>query len=304
MPYCINCGVKLDDNLITCPLCGTPVIDPKTLRPRSENLILQKPVSEGSSWEISDILTQPLIHKVSQKTAAISTITLLIPIITTLVWDILTSNAITWSFYPILSMLYFWFAVFFPSLFKTGRRMSFILNFGIATTIYLLLLDGFIPPVTWAWYPMLGIGLVLAVIITPVFLGRRYTFPVIIVYTGAGSLFLWGVESLTGGYWFLTLALPIALLTGGAAILINGLYTLISRRPADGSPYRAAAVSAAIAAVYFAGVDIICTLYIPTRASIGWSYIPGGILLLLSVLLFITGGNRKLRSFLEKKFHA
>ena len=32
MSYCVNCGVKLDDALIKCPLCNTPVINPKELK--------------------------------------------------------------------------------------------------------------------------------------------------------------------------------------------------------------------------------------------------------------------------------
>ena len=28
MPYCVNCGVKLNDDAKACPLCGTPVIHP------------------------------------------------------------------------------------------------------------------------------------------------------------------------------------------------------------------------------------------------------------------------------------
>jgi len=32
MSYCVNCGVKLDDALNKCPLCNTPVINPKELK--------------------------------------------------------------------------------------------------------------------------------------------------------------------------------------------------------------------------------------------------------------------------------
>lgn len=31
MSYCVNCGVELDKSLQTCPLCNTPVINPKEL---------------------------------------------------------------------------------------------------------------------------------------------------------------------------------------------------------------------------------------------------------------------------------
>jgi len=32
MSYCVNCGVKLDESLNKCPLCNTPVINPKDLK--------------------------------------------------------------------------------------------------------------------------------------------------------------------------------------------------------------------------------------------------------------------------------
>ena len=31
MSYCVNCGVELDGSLKDCPLCNTPVINPKEL---------------------------------------------------------------------------------------------------------------------------------------------------------------------------------------------------------------------------------------------------------------------------------
>ena len=31
MSYCVNCGVELEPSLKTCPLCNTPVINPKQL---------------------------------------------------------------------------------------------------------------------------------------------------------------------------------------------------------------------------------------------------------------------------------
>lgn len=36
MSYCVNCGVKLDSSLHTCPLCHTPVINPNAIRMQYE----------------------------------------------------------------------------------------------------------------------------------------------------------------------------------------------------------------------------------------------------------------------------
>lgn len=37
MSYCVNCGVKLDTALETCPLCHTPVINPNELKSQPTN---------------------------------------------------------------------------------------------------------------------------------------------------------------------------------------------------------------------------------------------------------------------------
>ena len=31
MSYCVNCGVKLEESLVRCPLCNTPVMNPNLL---------------------------------------------------------------------------------------------------------------------------------------------------------------------------------------------------------------------------------------------------------------------------------
>jgi hypothetical protein len=304
MAYCVRCGVKLEDRLTVCPLCGTPVIDPDTLLPKTAGT----PDTEGNdgheSVEISELLTQPPAHRLSPKTAALSSLALLVPIITTLVIDIITHNAVTWSFYPILSLLYTWFAFFFPSLFRLGRRLSYAVNFGIATIIYLLLLDGFLPPVSWAWYPIIGIGLIIVILSAPVLFGKRYRFPVIIVYGAAAVLALYLITLVRGSSWFTPLALPLVLFGLALALLLNGLRTIGIRRGRPGFSLRFAAASAVAAAVYGFFTDMVVTAYLPARTSLGWSCITGPVLLFTAVLLLCISGSSRLRSYAEKKFHA
>lgn len=35
MSYCVNCGVELDASLEACPLCNTPVVNPKDFAPQN-----------------------------------------------------------------------------------------------------------------------------------------------------------------------------------------------------------------------------------------------------------------------------
>ena len=36
MSYCVNCGVELDHTLKSCPLCETPVINPRDIERKEE----------------------------------------------------------------------------------------------------------------------------------------------------------------------------------------------------------------------------------------------------------------------------
>ena len=47
MSYCVNCGVKLEESLNKCPLCNTPVINPKGLK--KMGLISPFPTKEGET---------------------------------------------------------------------------------------------------------------------------------------------------------------------------------------------------------------------------------------------------------------
>lgn len=303
MAYCIKCGVELDDKLENCPLCNIPAFDPETLKPKQTKEENSSAFSGFPPREISEILTQPIIHRISHKTAALFSITMLIPVITVLLIDILTNNAVSWSFYPILSVLYTWLSLVFPFLFKTGKRLNLLINFVIASVIFLLLIDGFIPPVSWAWYPVMSLLLLFVIITTPTFIGKRYRFPIIIVFTTATALFLWFLEYLAGGEWFLNLALPLTLLSGGTMLLINGINTHLIKRNRPGHTYTSAASAFLILAVLSILIDTICTFYIATRTSPDWSFYAAGAALLISVFLFIAGSNERFRSLLEKKFH-
>ncbi len=304
MAYCVKCGVELDDKIESCPLCGTPAINPETLKPKQREEEENPFTFSGNSVrEMSEILTQPIIHRISHKTAAFFSISMLIPIITVLLIDILTHNAITWSFYPIISVLYVWLSMVFPFLFKTGKRLNFLINFIVVSVIFLLLIDGFIPPVSWAWFPIISMVLLFVILTTPTYIGKRYIFPTIIVYTTAVALFLWALEYISGrGHWFLTLALPLTLLTGGFALLGNGINTRLLKRNRPGYKYTSAATIFVIFSGLAIGVDIICTLYSTDRTLIEWSLYVSGASLLVAAFLYIAGANKRFRNLLKKKF--
>ena len=308
MPYCVRCGVELDSNISVCPLCHTPVIDPETLKPVEKRENRMATFTGVNTREISEMLNQPVIHRIPKWMTLFFTGTLLLAVIFTLLIDILSNNTITWSFYPILSALYIWLALVFPFMLKAGNRLGFLANFNAATIIYIFLIDGFIPPVSWAWYPVISLMLLTIIIVTPAYFGKRYAFPIIMIYYAGISLFLWALERLLTGSWFLPLALPILSLVCGGALIMNSVSAgIMKTRKWDDTydkGYLASSLVIVIAAGMAVGIDAICTRYIPTRAAMGWSFITGGALVLIAAFLLIAAFNERLKMFLTKKFHA
>lgn len=303
MAYCVACGVKLQEEMLTCPLCHTPAIDPKTLTKRSVVKDTNVLTDFDSSLEFSDLLVQPVTHRLSHRAAAVSSLLLLIPVFILLAIDIIINVALTWSFYPIISLIYVWSAFLFPFLFKSRKRLEFALNVGASTIVFMLLIDGYAPPVTWAWFPILSLASLTLLTLTAIFLTKRHKFPAILIFTATIALFLMAIALLTQGSWYLPLALPLVLLTGALSLGLNGTFWLVGRGRTSGAGFGRAAFSGIFLAVYCLGIDLICTLYLPDRTHLGWSFVCIAILLPLSAFLLVAHGNSRLRSYMEKKFH-
>lgn len=59
MSYCVNCGVELDKNLQACPLCNTPVINPKELERKSMEFAFPKEKGQVETVKRKDLGTIP-----------------------------------------------------------------------------------------------------------------------------------------------------------------------------------------------------------------------------------------------------
>ena len=57
--YCINCGVKLADSEVRCPLCETVVYHPELSRPEGERLYPsgKRPAPRAAAWGVMTVLT-------------------------------------------------------------------------------------------------------------------------------------------------------------------------------------------------------------------------------------------------------
>ncbi len=101
MSYCVNCGVELDNSILRCPLCDTPVINPNIIN------------SEKSDPPFPERIELPKRVK-NKYSIIILTIVLLIPNIVCALTNILLTPHLFWSVYVAASSLLAWFLFFFP----------------------------------------------------------------------------------------------------------------------------------------------------------------------------------------------
>jgi hypothetical protein len=142
MSYCTNCGVELDDDIVSCPLCGFTIgneIVPKTGEKSeyypSDIIILHKEETRKHIWELSGII-------------AFSGI-----VVCTIV-DFVIHKSLSWSLYADTSIVASWICL---TLILLAFRKYFLIFPGLLLTILtmLFLFDLFSPPVNWFY----GLGL-------------------------------------------------------------------------------------------------------------------------------------------------
>lgn len=164
MSYCVNCGVELDVSHKSCPLCNTPVINPKQL----EQLIAVPPFpSEKGQVEF-----------VKRKDAALLlSVVLLSTAVTCGLLNVFVYKANLWSLSIIGACCVLWvFMIPLVIYTKLSAYASLLLD-GVVVCAYLFMLTWLTKQNTWFW----GIGLPVTILVTVLaeimtFLLRRFRF--------------------------------------------------------------------------------------------------------------------------------
>ena len=142
MSYCVNCGVELDEDLKSCPLCGFSIgkTDDSGIKEKSEHypsdiILLHKKETRKHIWELSMII--------SFSGLAVCTIV-----------DFVIFKNLSWSLFADTSILVAWICL---TLILLAFRKYYIILPGLMLTILamLFLFNLFKPPLTWFY----GIGL-------------------------------------------------------------------------------------------------------------------------------------------------
>ena len=175
MSYCVNCGVELEASLRECPLCHTPVVNPKeagkTVPPSPY------PTDRGQVEEVKRKDLGILLSVVLSATA-----------VTCLLLNLLVFNRSLWSLL-VIGICICLFVFTFPMVYyrKMPPSLSLLAD-GAAVAVYLYMIAYLTPSTAWFW--QLGLPIVLLVILNPeifTFLARLVPFSLL---SGALCLFI------------------------------------------------------------------------------------------------------------------
>jgi hypothetical protein len=291
MAYCVRCGVELQKGCKACPLCNTEVILPEE-QDSSDRVTL-----------FSDRMPRRVRPRIelapSRSFLFLVTFIILLPTLVTLFVDFTVNRTITWSFYPVTSLVLLWILIAYPSMLKGHTIFQVITMDLLSISIFLMSLDlysGTFPE--WSHYPALSLLLVWVYLAGPMLFSWKRVYLVLGLWFSGTAGFLLAIDLLTGGSdWFLTLGFPII-----AVIAVAGIIGVTLRGLFKNKPLLAAGITVLTVTLVLMAVDVTVNLYID-KLNLTWSPILAAVFVPTAIFLFVVNGNDDLRAYLTKKFH-
>lgn len=222
MSYCVNCGVELDASLQTCPLCHTPVINPKEIK----NAMPDFPYpQEKGQVEVVKRKDLGLLITIVLSATALSCGLLNLLVFTGTSWSLLIIG---------ICILLFVFA--FPAVIYTKLPIYLSLLFdGIAIAVYLYLITYLTPSKRWFW--QLAVPIVLLVTaLMEIFTFLLRKLPVSIISTAIylfaeAAVLCAGIELFIDRFTGSPLRLSwSAVVLTACGIIVVALVTILSKR--------------------------------------------------------------------------
>ncbi|MBN2853424.1 MAG: hypothetical protein JXQ23_11880 [Clostridia bacterium] len=163
MSYCVQCGVELSDYHTECPLCHTKVVNPN-----STEAVREKDYPDYRSLPVTGGKRANKIF-----TGIILSLLLFIYAIVPLFINLIVSRNITWSLYPLISVVLVWFGVAYPFFREKNSFFRLFTYDSLAVILYLLLLNFIISGnLLWARYACLSI-IIVWVILSGIFIPEK-----------------------------------------------------------------------------------------------------------------------------------
>ena len=222
MSYCVNCGVELEPSLTECPLCNTPVINPKELYDKKKTSPYPREKGQVDLVKRKDL-------------AILSGIVLIATSLSCLLLNLFVFSGNMWSLFIIGACLIL-FVMIFPAMIRTKLPIyiSLLLD-GVAVGFYLYMIT--FNTSSKEWFTGLALPiLLLTTILVEIFTLLLRSFPPSFITTAlyffAETAFLCvGIELLIEHYLELPLHLVwSAVVLTVCSVIVVLLITVLSRR--------------------------------------------------------------------------
>lgn len=292
MSYCVECGVELAEYHKKCPLCNTPVYNPRRSFDFSKN---DYPVYKKHHSTVNR-------RKVARGlTGFILTMCLLLGALIPAIIDLHANSTITWSVYPILSVTLLWVSVALP-FFK--KRPTFFREFTISWTgvaIFCIIINIVTTgQFSWVRYVVSSMAL-LWVLMAGIFAKRhiRRFVPVVLVYilTAVGYFMLlasWIAD--TSAVFSLVLPLEIIL------VIVFLVSFFIIRSNIHGAINLVILFLVDILVISI-GFDLTISRFILGNYAFTWSFIVALAIVPMIIVAIIIHKRLKVHGVLSKKLH-
>lgn len=191
MSYCVHCGVRLDDSIKSCPLCGTPVQDPAAGPGRSAPYFSPRQVP-----------MEPVSHR---ELGLLISLMLASASLCCVILNLLVSRHVPWCLFVVGAavMLWLWFVppLLRPAIPLWVRGMVAVAAVALYVRLIAVALDGR----SWFYGIALPICAAAALVwlllcITGTVMGRRSTLSTICLLLGGLAAFLLAVEAVVDLY--------------------------------------------------------------------------------------------------------
>jgi len=223
MSYCVNCGVELDASAKSCPLCNTPVVNPRQL----EQMAVARQPFPRESGQVETVKRKDLGILVT--TVALGTA------VTCGVLNAFVFRGSPWSLAVIGVCAIFW-VILVPVVIYTKQPIYVsLLCDGAVVILYLYMLTYLTGSGAWFW----GLGVpitVLVLLVAELFtfcvrrLPRSFLTVALYLFTGVGILCI-GLEMLIDRYVSGTVALTWSAVVLTVCVILDiAFITMLSRR--------------------------------------------------------------------------
>ncbi|MDD4295864.1 MAG: DUF6320 domain-containing protein [Ruminiclostridium sp.] len=290
MAYCVKCGIELEHNIDSCPLCSTPVYFPDNTEESSQRSYPER-MQKSKTRHVNLVPSKTFVY--------LMTFVLVIPAIVCLMVDIRSSSGLSWSFYPVASLLLIWVLMAYPALMKHYSFMKVLTIDIYSIVLFLISLDlysgGFL---SWSVFPVASLLLIWVYFLLFSIFGHKKPGYIALIGYISTALYLNLLEQATKSSWFFKLALPILtlLFIKTCLVLILSRFKFFKRAGLYGLILMALSS-------FCIGIELIINNFVYGNLSLFWSLIASGVLIPLAIFLFLVQSNEEFRVYLQKKFH-